>query len=328
MAAKPADQKRDSYIDFLKGIAMIMVVVGHSVSGVRRADVLFNFIYSFHMPLLFFCSAYIEELYRVKYAGNERNMLIKRIRGLLLPYLSWTVVRALLAGRLLEMGVEGTLSELLGYRENGLWFLPVLLGLKAMHTLFWIVRRRMSRNTIFVNIMLCFGCEILLALVAVLTRQPYIINMLSYAIPYFFAVMVVSCGEVKKVLRSEWMAAGVLLIYVVLFPGFSFYNTSWMTQVFRIGMSLCVIIVCLKGTQYWRGGLIYDVVCICGRNSLAIYILHGFMLDYRVYLNMIDSALLIGIISVALAFLVAIICIVIAKCIEISSWWKRILFGK
>lgn len=92
MAAKPADQKRDSYIDFLKGIAMIMVVVGHSVSGVRRADVLFNFIYSFHMPLLFFCSAYIEELYRVKYAGNERNMLIKRIRGLLLPYLSWTVI--------------------------------------------------------------------------------------------------------------------------------------------------------------------------------------------------------------------------------------------
>ena len=62
MEAKPADQKRDSYIDFLKGIAMIMVVVGHSVSGTHKADVLFNFIYSFHMTLLLFCSSYIEEL--------------------------------------------------------------------------------------------------------------------------------------------------------------------------------------------------------------------------------------------------------------------------
>ncbi len=53
-------------MDFLKGIAINLVIVGHPLSDVRNMDVFFNAIYSFHMPLLFFISAYIEEQRRTK----------------------------------------------------------------------------------------------------------------------------------------------------------------------------------------------------------------------------------------------------------------------
>lgn len=328
MPEKFIDHKRDSYMDFLKGIAILAVVIGHSVSGIHRADVLFNFIYSFHMPLLFFCSSYIEELYGAKYAGREGGMLRRRINGLLLPYLSWTVIGAAVSGRLWETGMDGFLGELLGYRESGLWFLPVLFGLKMMHALYWVARRKIKKNTLLVNITLCFGTEVIIGLLAVLTRHPYIVNMLSYAIPYFFAVIIVDCKEIGRLLHSEWLTAGLLFVYALLFPHFSFYDTGWVTQVLRIGMSLCVIVVCLKGRDNRSENRIYDTIGVCGENSLAVYVLHGFLLDYKGYLAMADSAFVIGIVSFMLAVLVSAVCIVAARCIGISSWWRKVLFGK
>ncbi|MDE6386368.1 MAG: acyltransferase family protein [Lachnospiraceae bacterium] len=315
MTAKPGDTIRNSYMDFLKGIAIITVIVGHSLSGIRRMDLLFNIIYSFHMPLLFFVSAYIEEQGRGKYAVQEGRMLIKRMSGLLLPYLSWTVIYTAVSG----------------YGDNGLWFFPVLFGLKIMHSLYWVICRKSGKDTIFADILILGGLEIVCALLACLTRQPYLINMLSYAIPYFFAVLLVKHETIQKLVNSEWLTAGAILAYVMIFPYFSFYDTRWITQVVRVGLSLCIIVVCCRRIDSKcgrEGNRLYSVLCVCGENSLAIYVLHGFLIDYKMYFDMIDSAFIAGILSVALACAVAAVCIIIAKIIGISSWWRRILFGR
>ena len=96
------DRTRNVYMDFLKGIAILAMIIGHLVSNVPHGDVLFNIIYSFHMPLLFFISAYIEEDNRGNYVGREKLMLLKRTIGLLLPYFSWSILYAFLRGRLSE----------------------------------------------------------------------------------------------------------------------------------------------------------------------------------------------------------------------------------
>ena len=51
-------------------------------------------------------------------------------------------------------------------------------------------------------------------------------------------------------------------------------------------------------------------------------------MDYKVYFDKIDSAVITGLTSVATACVLAAVCIAIAKIIGISSWWKRVLFGK
>ncbi|MDE6846690.1 MAG: acyltransferase family protein [Lachnospiraceae bacterium] len=331
MTAKSGDGMRNSYMDFLKGIAIISVIAGHSLSDIRGMDILFNLIYSFHMPLLFFVSAYIEEQNRAKYAEKEGQMLFRRMSGLLLPYLSWTVIYAAIDGHLWEAGAVGFISDLLGYRSNGLWFFPVLFGLKVMHVLYWIIRRKTGRDTFVTDLLLLGGLEIVIVLLAVLTRQPYIVNMLSYAIPYFFAVILVKHEVIQKLVNSEWITAGAILVYALVFPFFSFYNTHWTTQVLRIGLALCVIVICCRFNDdkgRWRTNRFYPAICVCGQNSLAVYVLHGFLMDYKDYFNMIDSVVIVGIVSVSLALLVAAVCITVAKVIGISPWCRKILFGK
>lgn len=66
---------RNNYMDFLKGIAIIAMVIDHMIADVPKANILFIIIYSFHMPLLFFVSGYIEEYNRDKYSERQRNML-------------------------------------------------------------------------------------------------------------------------------------------------------------------------------------------------------------------------------------------------------------
>lgn len=342
MTAQPGDITRNAYMDFLKGIAMIAVVAGHTLSDIRGMDFLFNAIYSFHMPLLFFVSAYIEEQYKEKYTGKESRMLLKRTQGLLLPYFSWTIICEAVSGgkfwyrAVLYHGIGGLwkiveqqlIPDLIGYGENGFWFLPVLFGLKIMHAVYWSIRRKTGGDTIIGELFILGSMEIMAALLAFLTRQPYLINMLSYAIPYFFAILIVRHESVQKMISSEWLIAGAMLAYVLVFSHFSFYDTRWTTQVFRIGLSLSVIILCCKWRDKWKMNRFYSVLCVYGENSLAIYILYGFLIDYKEYFNLIDSSAIVGILSIALAFLVGAICIVFAKVIGISSWWKKILFGR
>ncbi len=336
MTAKSSDATRNSYMDFLKGIAIISVIVGHSLTDIRGMDTFFNLIYSFHMPLLFFVSAYIEEQGSAKYAGREGRMLLRRAGSLLIPYLSWTIICAVVSGHLWENGLTELLSELLGYGSNGLWFFPVLFGLKVMHVLYWRIHSRIGRDTIITDVLLLGGLEVIITLLAVLTKQPYIINMLSYAIPYFFAVVLVRHETIQNLVSREWIVAGVVLVYAMVFPGFSFYDIRWTTQVIRIGLAMCVIVVCCKLIDYknngnrnqWSRNHLCSAICVFGENSLAIYVLHGFFIDYKRYFNMIDSTFLVGAASIALAFLVAAVCIMIAKVIGISLWWRKILFGK
>lgn len=71
--------KRIEYIDIAKGIAIIMVLLGHidlCPIGLKSS------IYSFHMPLFFILSGYFMK------EGIEIRLLIKKLfKSLMVPYL-------------------------------------------------------------------------------------------------------------------------------------------------------------------------------------------------------------------------------------------------
>lgn len=71
--------ERKEYIDVARGIAMILVVVGHL--GMNNS--LTQFIYSFHMPLFFFITGMTMAL---KHEDRYKVFISKRISSLLIPY--------------------------------------------------------------------------------------------------------------------------------------------------------------------------------------------------------------------------------------------------
>lgn len=323
--------KRDAYMDYLKGIAIVAVIVGHSLNGIiPQGNMVFNLVYSFHMPLLMFISAHIEEQNREKYAMKEWQMLIKRVCSLLVPYVSWNILYDVISGQIWKANIKDFALLLLGYNQSRLWFFPVLFGLKILHFLYWMIKRKMgNKSNCISDIFVCGLLEAITVLFALLTKNQYIINMLSYAIPYFLAVIIVDNEVMQKVVGSEWIISLAFLGYILLFQKFSFYNTNWTTQVIRIGLSLCVITVCYKFREKWNGTNPFrKMMCTFGCNSLAIYVLHVFFLDYAAYFEMIESVYIVSISAVLSSIVIAGICTGIAQIIGISAWWNKILFGK
>lgn len=68
---------RISYIDVFRGFGILMMVMGHVGFG----EIFQHWIHAFHMPMFFFIAGYLYKSRPLK------TTLVKRIKGLLLPYL-------------------------------------------------------------------------------------------------------------------------------------------------------------------------------------------------------------------------------------------------
>lgn len=83
-------RKRDDMISTIKGIGIILIVVGHS----GCPEWLRNFIYMFHVPLFFITAGYF-----YKGCDNFSNLttfVIKRLKGLYVPFVKWSLAFLLL----------------------------------------------------------------------------------------------------------------------------------------------------------------------------------------------------------------------------------------
>ena len=76
--------ERDTFLDFCKGIAIFLVVLGHVLEkSMHQMNSLYDFIYLFHMPFFFMLSGYLA--WRVK--RFDFSFFKKKARTLLLPYI-------------------------------------------------------------------------------------------------------------------------------------------------------------------------------------------------------------------------------------------------
>ena len=115
---------RYAYIDFLRGFAILLVVLGHTVQYVTHPnsfdqDVVFRMIYSFHIPLFFFISGLTTPMRSIS-SDEFKNKIFKRTKQLLIPFVIWKVLSCIL------VGFNEPFYNLFLYPDNGLWFLWVL----------------------------------------------------------------------------------------------------------------------------------------------------------------------------------------------------------
>lgn len=116
--------RRLLWLDNLKGFLIILVVLGHSVQCLNpdfQKDILFRYIYSFHMPLFIFVSGYACYRETIKF-----EMIKKRYLQLMIPYIVWSIIIFITQGHL-------RLWEMFVYPERSLWFLYVLFIITLIH---------------------------------------------------------------------------------------------------------------------------------------------------------------------------------------------------
>lgn len=122
---------RDPGVDALRGLAILLVVLGHAISNAidlnhaSRSDALFilsNFIYTFHMPLFMAVAGYVLYARRIKVPD--------RALRLLLPFFAWIPVYWFVNRYLRHfpwpVRFGTTLKDTILRPGAGLWFLPTL----------------------------------------------------------------------------------------------------------------------------------------------------------------------------------------------------------
>lgn len=122
-------RQRLYYLDMVKGLAIILVVLGHIE---YISDPLRTWISSFHMPVFFIVSGMLLSLKK----ENERDfaeILPKKIRGLLIPYFWFSllyfvidILNVILHKITPLTFVKDLIASLTFYGVSVLWFLPAL----------------------------------------------------------------------------------------------------------------------------------------------------------------------------------------------------------
>ena len=322
--------KRDSYVDMLKGILILLVIVGHTIANVEKMTILFNFIYSFHIPFLIFLSGYVEEKGYFKYSNAPHKMLLARVQSILIPYLIWVLLDYI---RNYGISIDKKLyfERLMGYSETGMWFLAVLFGMKCMHYFFWELRKKICNNKTQMtlrNICLALFLEIVLLGLAYVSRWPYLTNMLSYAVTYFLGVFLICDENMKKVVKSRVVVVSCLMVYIIGLYHFSFYDVSWTTQIMRIALSCCMIIVVMNcKEEFLTRNIVSNALECLGKKSMVVYLLHWSFIDYGEMFAKLDSGFVAGMICFLMAVLVAIVCVFLGEILCRLPYMGRVLFG-
>lgn len=112
---------RLKFIDSLKGFLIILVAIGHIIQMSNPDfvnNLLFRYIYSFHMPLFFTVSGFVSYKENVSF-----DVVMKRFFQLIFPFFSWWLIHSLFDKKI---SLLDSFFRLLHSPDNGLWFLWVL----------------------------------------------------------------------------------------------------------------------------------------------------------------------------------------------------------
>ena len=237
--------KRDLYLDALKGFAIALVVLGHSIqSSVANYDgnMLFRVIYSFHMPLFMFLGGAVASL-------NPREMnwkfLERKLYQLVVPFVSWYLVAYLLTNAHSTTGFGAYIRQGVGSPDHGLWFLPVLF---LNFCCLALARRLTSKLKLF-------SYPLVWLLVSLIPTGKYGIGLVRWHFPFFAA------GYIIFTHRSAVARYGRAALYccVVSFPLLAaswhrLYNPSFITSLARHADSTHIAFI--SGSSVLAGSLI------------------------------------------------------------------------
>ena len=139
MSEKIAVKTREKWVDDVKVIACIFVVLGHFFQSMTKANILpendlyqwFNTtIYYFHVPLFFICSGYLYQKYsKVNSVDGWFRNVVKKALALGVPYATFTTVTWILKkvfSRSVNDQIGGLVDTLFFHPTSPYWYLYAL----------------------------------------------------------------------------------------------------------------------------------------------------------------------------------------------------------
>lgn len=253
---------RETYLDILKGLAMLLVVMQHVGGGLNEG---ITFLYKVDVPLFFVVSGYLV----MKSDISICSEMVKKTKRIGVPFVVCFIFAAFWYGR----DVLDILLHDIG--KCGYWFLLCLflfyMMFYAFHKLF--LANGGMRRTAFVVV----NCAIEVLLLALSKFAPEVVDNVigfSYMSRYYLCFMMGVYIRLYGVERLNRTVGSLMLVAACVAFTYKGANSNVSFLLYVIGYmcaSACVFYFIRSITP---PKFISAVFCTIGRNSLAVYVLH------------------------------------------------------
>ncbi len=286
MEINMVEAKRVEWIDVTKGLAIILVVLGH-VSGISMY--IRGTIFSFHMPLFFLVNGYLIKNY------NVSETVSKSIKSLLKPYclvcFIETVINAYIcvdldsAGKAFFSGLNDMVigisnSSTLFEQYGSVWLVWFVICLFVCRNLYVIIMNVLNKMPILISYVVILFISVVGYIVG--TRYAFLPWSIDVAL---YAIVFMAAGDM---FRKHSFFEDHLRLKVVIFAGiWVLYSVTTKTYielavrnypyvyggaVSAISGSVVVIIVCIYVARKTK--LIKSILSWYGKHSMLILGIH------------------------------------------------------
>ncbi len=271
---------RIDWVDYSKGLGIILVVYGHVMRGLISSDVDLSrsaflisdkIIYSFHMPLFFFLSGLFVEKSLQK---DFKSSLISKLKILIYPYIIWSVLQGCL--NIFLSSYTNNSTNWLGllkiaYEPIGqFWFLYVLF---FMFLIYQAVRRHLNILYIWILSIILY---ILSPYIDVFVIKKFAANIVFFISGSFLVSNIDLKADFQKILDHKYLILSTIGFIVLNYLLIS----SSLSTVYKSLISITAAFLGIYIVIYFSNKIANinkaNFIKKLGELSLTIYLLHIF----------------------------------------------------
>ena len=297
-------KERNMYLDILKAVSIILVVIGHCIQygsgmqyltyGTCLYNPVFIFIYSFHMPLFMLISGFLFS-YSLK-NKTTKGILFSKIKQIIIPLACWSFIATIIQTVKALTGVSSSqvsfiwiCQTLLSSFWGGPWFLWALWWCSLCVIL---GKKLFKDNAIY---------YVILLIITFVTPDKNNIALYKFMFPFFLLGYIFNHYDLKtklkKIYTHKAFEFSCLIIFILLLKhydfnsyiytsGYTLLNKDVLFQLhndffrFFIGIFGSVSIMCIVHAFFQIAPKIVNkVFAYVGACSLGIYIISNYLFD-------------------------------------------------
>ena len=284
-------ENRDLYFEKLRGLAIIAVVMIHTITMSTNLSLVFRQFVNFAVAFFFFMSGYFikKNIFEIK--GSGKKFIVKRLKRILIPYFIWSLLSLIFIQRFYHFNYKMIILNLLtGQTVNIYYFIIVM----AQFIIITPILIKYMNNKI-VNRLLWLVTPVSLLVLYILNLvMGKVISFPYYALPftiwflfYYYGIIVgndsvIEAKIVKKldinvtfyiICIALSIVEGYILFHKFGLMGFASSQikiSSFLASFFFINMML--------GVKKYLKAYKFKFLVTLGNYSFGIYLIHIFVI--------------------------------------------------